>query len=317
MTNEVNIPWVNKYRPRKIEDVVMNESDKKLLLSLVEDVSKLPPSLLFFGPPGTGKTTVSSIIHNKATQLGIQVVEVFGSINNGVEYVRNNIMSICAVKGKKIIRIEEFDRFTKEAQMALRNIMGEDKYIHVTFVLSANEIWRIHDAIQSRSICIKFDSPGREECKNKLDSIIKSEKIEYSNEEEKDKVLYKIVDMFYPRIRDMISLLQVSCSSGELFFDLTKIASKDDTIKAIVLFDKLLLTGFLDLKEIVKISSNIKLQSFYEVVHDKALSSGFIEISILCREMLDKLNQSLSPELELIIFFKKCKEIITNFIVQV
>ncbi len=300
---EISIPWVTKYRPRSVDDLVLTGSDKNILKSFVEEPNKLPPSVLFYGPPGTGKTTMTMMIANSCEKSGIKVMEVFGSINNGVDYVRNTIMPACSVKGRKIIKIEEFDRFTKEAQMALRNIMGEDKYHHVSFVLSANELWRIHDAIQSRSVCIKFDSPDKKQCVTRLKTILYNEGIKF-DDTAIDKQLERIVELFYPRIRDMISTLQVMSSTGEFIFDINQLSEKDGTLKAVYLVDKLVMTNYFNLKEVVRISNDVKFQSFYDIVHDKYLSAGFVEISIQCRDRLSKLNQSNAPELDFISFFK-------------
>jgi len=96
------------------------------------------------------------------------------------------------------------------------------------------------------------------------------------------------------------------------------LSAKDETIKSIYMFDKLFSTGVVDMKELIKISSSVKLQSFYEIVHDKYLNMGFIEISIKCREKMVTLNQSLSPELEFISFFKWARdEYITHLLNRV
>lgn len=300
---EISVPWVTKYRPRNIDDLVLTGSDKNILRNFIEEPSKLPPSVLFYGPPGTGKTTMTMMIANSCEKSNIKVIEVFGSINNGVDYVRNVIVPACNVKGRKIIKIEEFDRFTKEAQMALRNIMGEDKYHHVSFILSANEFWRIHDAIQSRSVCIKFDSPDKDQCITRLRTILFNEGIKV-DEALLPKQLERIVELFYPRIRDMISVLQVMSATGDFIFDIQQLAEKDGTLKAVYLVDKLVMAGYFNIKEIIRISNDVKFQSFYDIVHDKYFNIGFVEISLQCRERLSRLNQSNAPELDFISFFK-------------
>jgi DNA polymerase III delta prime subunit len=300
-------PWINKYRPRSISDLVLSESDKTILRGFIENPDKIPPSVLFYGPPGTGKTTVNSIIQKACEQKGYKVIEIFGSVTNGIDFVRNTIIPACSTKGRKYIRIEEFDRFTRESQMALRNIMGEDKYSHVSFLLTANELWRIHEAIQSRSVCIKFDAPDKNACVSKLKFILDSENIKY-DESNISTYLQRIVDTFYPRIRDMVSLIQVLSNNGEFNYDISSLSAKDETIKSIYMFDKLFSTGVVDMKELVKISSSVKLQSFYEIIHDKYLNAGFVEISIKCREKIATLNQTLSPELEFISFFKWARD---------
>lgn len=300
-----HISWSIKYRPRQIVDLILGESELDLFNNYLKDLNKLPPSLLLYGVPGTGKTTISMMLSEKFKKDSLgQLIEVYGSITNTIDYVRSHLLPACNVKGRKIIRIEEFDRFTKEAQMALRNIIGEDKYYHVSFILTCNEVWRVHSAIRSRSIEVYFDTPDRDTCHKRLMQILESEKIKYS-EKDINEQLYKLIDFHYPRIRDMVNSLEMLSSSGKFSFDITKLVDTDDTYKALHYLDQLMFTNMLNLRQIIKISSNVRLHSFYDLVHDKFLELGHTNISLFALEKQQKLNYVISPELDFIDFFKQ------------
>jgi len=300
------MPWSIKYRPRCIDDLIVSEIDKRTLRSYANDLSKLPPCLLLYGVPGTGKTTVSMMLSEMFREQKIgQIVEIYGSINNTIDYVRSVILPTCSVKGRKLIRIEEFDRFTKDSQMAMRNIIGEDKYYQTSFVLTCNEIWRVHQAIRSRSVEIFFDVPERKQCLARLKVILKSENVSY-DVATIDTQLEKLVTFHYPRIRDMINSLEVLSASGTFTFDLSKLLDADDTHKALYMLDRLMFTGSIDMRQIIKISSNVRLQNFYDTVHDKYLELNHIQVSLYALEKQQKLSFVISPALDFIDFFKQC-----------
>jgi replication factor C subunit 2/4 len=171
-------PWVEKYRPRRLDDVTQQHETiralKQLLYgsggsSLTEKVASLP-HLLFYGPPGTGKTTTALAlcrelfqnITNKET-LQNRVLELNASDERGIRVVREKIKRFAQssiqesvdaqVPGFKIVILDEADAITADAQTALRRTI-EVHSRTTRFVLICNYLSRVIPPLASR--CAKF-----------------------------------------------------------------------------------------------------------------------------------------------------------------
>jgi len=160
-----HIPWVDKYRPSKLAEVVYQDDVVKILKATL--VTGNMPHLLFHGPPGTGKT--SSILAVATELFGPRkykerVVELNASDERGIGTVRNRIGIIAkmSISGRdpnylcpdyKIIILDEADAMTTEAQSALRKIIEDNSEI-TRFCFICNYINQIIDPVASR--CVKF-----------------------------------------------------------------------------------------------------------------------------------------------------------------
>ena len=93
-----NRPWIEKYRPNKFEDIVLENSNKKLLNNIIKTNNF--PNLLFYGPPGTGKTTTiinminSYQIKHKQKKKGL-MIHLNASDDRGIHIIRNQIINAC------------------------------------------------------------------------------------------------------------------------------------------------------------------------------------------------------------------------------
>ena len=157
-----NLPWVEKYRPILLEDIVGNEETINRLKVFGEDGNL--PNLIICGPPGTGKTT--SILCLARQLLGPSVykeavLELNASNDRGIEVVRNKIKMFAQKKvtlerGRhKIIILDEADSMTDGAQQALRRIM--EIYSSTTrFCLACNNSEKIIEPIQSRCAILRY-----------------------------------------------------------------------------------------------------------------------------------------------------------------
>ncbi|GMI10300.1 hypothetical protein TrRE_jg11793 [Triparma retinervis] len=156
---EVALPWVEKYRPSSLTDLVAHEEIISVLTKLIES-DKLP-HLLLYGPPGTGKT--STIIAMAKKMYGEKkykgmVLELNASDERGIDVVRNQIREFAGTRqlfssGTKLILLDECDAMTSDAQFALRRII--EKYSTSTrFCLICNYVSKIIPALQSR--CTRF-----------------------------------------------------------------------------------------------------------------------------------------------------------------
>ena len=156
---QTNLPWVEKYRPKRLEDLISHEDILKTIKRFMDE-NRLP-HLLLYGPPGTGKTsTILACARQlyKGKEFNSMVLELNASDDRGIGVVRNQIMNFASTrtifsKGFKLIILDEADAMTKDAQNALRRVM--EKFTeNVRFCLICNYLTKIIPAIQSR--CTRF-----------------------------------------------------------------------------------------------------------------------------------------------------------------
>eukprot|EP00527_Entomoneis_sp_CCMP2396_P002686 CAMPEP_0198142282 /NCGR_PEP_ID=MMETSP1443-20131203/5111_1 /TAXON_ID=186043 /ORGANISM="Entomoneis sp., Strain CCMP2396" /LENGTH=352 /DNA_ID=CAMNT_0043805253 /DNA_START=130 /DNA_END=1188 /DNA_ORIENTATION=+ len=180
------MPWVEKYRPKTLDDVVGNEETVSRLRAIAKTGNL--PNLILSGPPGTGKTTS---VHALARQLlgssyKNAVLELNASDARGIDVVRNRIKSFAMNKvslppGRhKIIILDEADSMTSAAQQALRRTM--ELFSSTTrFCLACNISTKIIEAIQSRAAILRYSRLGNEQVLECLLRVCKAENIAYTD----------------------------------------------------------------------------------------------------------------------------------------
>jgi replication factor C subunit 2/4 len=181
------LPWVEKYRPVILEDIVGNENIVKQFKIISQNGNM--PHMILSGSPGTGKTT--SIICLAKMLLKNEFINAFLELNasdeRGIEVIRNKITLFCKKKitlpegSHKIIFLDEVDSMTSTAQQALRRIIE----IHATttrFVMACNTSSKIIEAIQSRCSVIRFNKLDDESIKKRLIVICEKEDVSYTDD---------------------------------------------------------------------------------------------------------------------------------------
>ncbi|KAJ3680133.1 hypothetical protein LUZ60_016411 [Juncus effusus] len=179
-----DIPWVEKYRPTRVADVVGNADAVSRLQVIARDGNM--PNLILSGPPGTGKTT--SILALAHELLGPNyreaVLELNASDDRGIDVVRNKIKMFAQKKvtlppGRhKIVILDEADSMTGGAQQALRRTM--EIYSNTTrFALACNTSSKIIEPIQSRCALVRFSRLSDQEILGRLMVAVSAEKVPY------------------------------------------------------------------------------------------------------------------------------------------
>lgn len=219
MTNHYNNLWVEKYRPKILDEVILDNEIKSYFESITDDI----PNLLFYGSPGTGKSTLTKIIVNNL--LKCQYLYINASDENGIDTIRNKVISFAQTRSldskKKCIILEEADGLTGESLRILRNVMEE--YVDTTrFILTANYINKIIEPIRSRCVLFKLQFTARN-CADRCFEILKKEGIKLNTELLTNRFPAFLNERF-PDFRRIINDLQKFSTTGTLIFP-----DKDET----------------------------------------------------------------------------------------
>ena len=206
MANTENSLLVEKYRPTKLENYVGNENIKKSISKYLEqnDIQ----NLIFYGPAGTGKTTLAKLI---VKNLDCDYIYINASDERGIETIRDKVSSFASVasfKPIKVVILDEADFLTIQAQASLRNII--ETFSRTTrFIMTCNFVERIIDPLQSRCHVLKVVPPTKKDVAKHLHWICNQELITHEVDE-----LVPLVNQYYPDLRKCINTIQLSTVDG-------------------------------------------------------------------------------------------------------
>ena len=206
--------WVEKYRPKKVEDCILPDAIKSTFQEYV--TRKEIPNLLLSGTAGVGKTTIAKAL---CEEIGCDYIVINGSDENGVDTIRvkikNYASSISLAGGRKVIILDEADYLTPNAQAILRASI-EEFSTNCSFIFTCNFKNRIIDPIHSRCAVIDFKVNGSKAKMasaffKRVEWILSQEGIAY----EKD-VVAAIVTKHFPDNRRILNELQRYSASGTI-----------------------------------------------------------------------------------------------------
>lgn len=208
--------WVEKYRPRKIEDTVLSKDLQATFKQYVND--KNVPHLLLSGRAGVGKTTVARAM---LEELGADYIIINGSMNGNIDTLRNDILNFASAVsldgGRKYVILDEADYLNANStQPALRNFM-ETYAKNCGFILTCNYPNRIIKELHSRCTNIEFKIPNTEKPKiaakfyRRVVDILTNENVEFDS-----KVVAAVVEKHFPDFRRTLNELQRYSVSGKI-----------------------------------------------------------------------------------------------------
>ncbi len=267
--------WVEKYRPKTIEDCILPESIKKTFLDFLDKGEV--PNLLLAGPAGCGKTTVAKALCN---QLGVDVYVINGSDEGRfLDTVRNNAknfastVSLSSQSKHKVIIIDEADNTTPDVQLLLRASIEEFSN-NCRFIFTCNYKNKIIEPLHSRCAVIEFGIKGKQKQEiatcffKRLNSILEQERVECDK-----KVLAQLINNHFPDWRRVLNECQRYSVGGKI--------------------DSGILATFSDV-QVNDLLKNLKEKNFTEV-RKWVVDNLDNDTSVLLRRIYDNLYANLVP----------------------
>ena len=214
--NENEFVWVEKYRPRVLEDIIIPKTIKAIFKGYI-DSNEVPNLLLTSNSAGLGKTSIAKILVNETKG---DLLFLNGNLDTGIDVMRSRVIDFCSSvsidDNPKFLLIDEAENLTPLAINSLKALM--ESFTNITFIFTANFVNKLPEPIRNRLQHYDFDDIyfrnkqeiGKEILK-RLIFILQNENITFNKED-----LPKVVKAHYPSVRGMIHALQKMSSNGEL-----------------------------------------------------------------------------------------------------
>ena len=275
--------WVEKYRPKTIEECILPTSIKKTFQDFLDKGEV--PNLLLSGPAGCGKTTVAKALCN---ELGVDFYVINGSDEGRfLDTVRNtaknfaSTVSLQATGKPKVIIIDEADNTTNDVQLLLRAFC-EEFHGNCRFIFTCNYKNKIIAPLHSRCAVVEFSIRGKERQElaaqffKRLQTILDKESVGYES-----KVLVELINKHFPDWRRVLNECQRYSSGGQID---TGILAHFSDVKVNDLIKKLKEKDFPEVRKWLVSNldndTSVLLRRIYDALYD-ALSNSSIPAAVL------------------------------------
>jgi DNA polymerase III delta prime subunit len=201
-------PWIEKYRPKNINDIVLSENNKLLLNKIIEKDEY--PNMIFYGPPGTGKTTTILCLikeYQKKHKCKNNYLHLNASHQRGIDVIRNQIYGFTNSKSfftkcRKFVLLDEIDSMTKPAQQNLYYIISKTNNSNVSYILVCNYLNKLINEIKDNLIILHFNKTSKL-CLSFINNCIKEENVSIKNS-----VINDLKKLNYHDLRSIINNIQ-------------------------------------------------------------------------------------------------------------
>lgn len=292
--------WVEKYRPKKVEDIILPSSLKKQFSSFL-DKGEIP-NLILSGSAGIGKTTIAKAI---LEEINADYIVVNGSMNGNIDDLRDEIKNYATsssfTSGRKYVILDEADYLNKQSfQPALRNFMEEYSF-NCGFILTCNFPHRIIEPLHSRCTHIEFkiskseSSAMAKQFFNRIKTILSQEKVEFD-----PKVIAEFIKIHYPDWRKIINELQSYGMSGKID---SGILSKGSDMEMETLVGFLKKKDFTEMRKWVAVNEiefKIVVRKLYDKLYDFLEKNSIPRIVIILADYQYKNAFAIDPEINLV-----------------
>lgn len=278
-----NTLWVEKYRPRKIDDCILPDALRNTFNKIVQTGEM--QNLILCGGPGCGKTTVARAL---CEQLGLDYIFLNASENGNIDTLRTtvrNFASAVSLSGKgKVVILDEADYLNPQStQPALRGFI-EEFSSNCRFVLTCNFKNRIIEPLHSRCSIVEFVVPNKQKpalassMMQRISSILDGEKVAYDR-----KVVAEVVMQFFPDFRRTINELQRYSATGKI--DVGMLSTlRDGEFDA--LFESMKSKNFTDVRKWVAANTDADHSQIFRKIYD---------------QLVDRIDKSSIPSVVLIL----------------
>ena len=260
--------WVEKYRPKTIDDCILPDSMKATFRSFIE--SGEMPNFLFAGGPGVGKTTVARAL---CDEVGAEYLFINGSEESGIDVLRNKIKnfasSVSLTSAKKIVILDESDYLNPNSfQPALRGFM-EEFASNCRFIFTCNFKNRIIEALHSRCSVIEFKISNAEkptvahEFYKRVQYILNAESVKFDR-----KVVSELIIKHFPDYRRILNELQRYSVSGMIDVGIL-VNLEESTYKDLI--DHMRDKNFTEVRKWVGKHTDVESSELFRKMYDKAI----------------------------------------------
>ena len=307
MSSKEHTLWVEKYRSQNLDSYVGNEQIKNTISKYLEqnDIQ----NFIFYGPAGTGKTTLAKLIVNN---LDCSFLYINASDKRGIDTIRDKVSgfaSVASFKSLKVVILDEADFLTIQAQASLRNII--ETFARTTrFILTCNYIERIIDPLQSRCQVLKIIPPSKQEIAYHIIDILKKENVGMGADD-----LKLVINQFYPDVRKMLNSLQMSVAGDEIVIDKSILVSSNYKNQVLMELCKPSSKSFNNIRQIIADSGVSDFEELFRFLFDnvdKYAPTSMGEVIIYIEEYQYHSNFRIDKEINIMALLSRILSLISN-----